>query len=47
MCFLFFTRHGLEVFGQQLLVGVEDSGVRDDNRGTDLYFLLPFHDAHT
>lgn len=43
----FLAWHGLELFGQQFLVGVEDASIRDDHRGTDVYFLLSLHDAHT
>lgn len=38
---------GLELFWQQLLVGVEDAGVGDDDGSTDMNFLLSLQDAHT
>lgn len=37
---------GLELFRQQLLVGVEDAGVGDDDGSADMNFLLSFQDAH-
>lgn len=38
---------GLQLFGQQLLVGVEDAGVGDDHRGADVHFLLSLRDTDT
>lgn len=44
-CFLTWLR--LELFREQLLVGVEDTSIRDDDRGMYMYFLLTLHNTHT